>query len=159
MKRGLFGIVAMAAAVSASSIFFSAEASAAGIEVAQAQAASPSAEARGGGSGAALRTNFTEAAKSADARRRPTKPGLIEFDRGRPPELPSRPSSGKRKRASTSGFAPPQTLRIRLCDIAAIPCAFDGVAQSDCASCTNPPPDPNAAVGAGKIVEVVNDLI
>lgn len=159
MKRGLFGIMAMAAAISASGIFFRAETSAAGIEEAQAQAASPFAAASGAGSGAALRTNFTEAAKSADARRRPTKPGLIEFDRGRPPALPSTPSTGTRKQASTPGFATPQTLRIRLCDIAAIPCAFDGVAQSDCASCTNPPPDPNAAVGAGKIVEVVNDLI
>src|SRR6266446_6430967 len=31
--------------------------------------------------------------------------------------------------------------------------------RSNRSSCANPPPDPNAAVGAGKIVEVVNDLI
>src|ERR1700730_13379144 len=128
MKRGLFGIMAMAAAISASGIFFRAETSAAGIEEAQAQAASPFAAASGAGSGAALRTNFTEAAKSADARRSPTKPGLIEFDRGRPPALPSTPSTGTRKQASTPGFATPQTLRIRLCDVAALPCAFAGFA-------------------------------
>ena len=124
------------------------------------QAVGPSAASSGVGSGAALRVSFTEAATSADARTRaPTNPDRVEFDRGRLRELPSVPTSGTRKQASTPAFATPQTSRIRLCDIAAIPCAFDGVAQSDCASCTNPPPDPNAAVGAGKIVEVVNELI
>jgi hypothetical protein len=114
----------------------------------------------GGGNGAALRVSFTEAAKSADARTRaPTNPDRIEFDRWRL-ELPSVPTSGTRKQASTPGFATPQTSRILPCDIVVIfPCAFDGIAQDNCASCTFPPPDPNAAVGAGRIVEVVNDLI
>ena len=53
----------------------------------------------------------------------------------------------------------PQTSRILPCVVATVPCPFDGVVQGTCASCTNPPPDPNAAVGAGKIVEVVNNLI
>ena len=39
--------------------------------------------------------------------------------------------------------------------IAIFPCPFDGVAQGTFGS----PPDPNAAVGAGDIVEVVNDQI
>jgi hypothetical protein len=122
------------------------------------QVAEPSAESGRVGSGAALRVNFTEAAKSADARTRaPSNPDV--GDRGDLLELPSVPTSGSRKQASTPGFATPQTSRIRPCDVAAIPCPFDGVAQNNCASCTNPPPDPNAAVGAGRIVEVVNNLI
>jgi hypothetical protein len=122
------------------------------------QAAEPSAASGGVGSGAALRVSFTEAAKSADARTRvPSNPDV--GDRGELLELPSVPTSGSRKQASTPGFATPQTSRIRTCDIAAIPCPFDGVVQDNCANCTNPPPDPNAAVGAGRIVEVVNNLI
>ena len=115
--------------------------------------------ARRAGSGAALRVSFTEAAKSADAKTRPTHPGRAEFDRGRLLTLPSMPSSGTRKQASTAGLATPQASSIRPCDIAALPCPFDGVVQDNCDSCTSPPPDPNAAVGAGRIVEVVNDLI
>jgi hypothetical protein len=124
------------------------------------QAVGSSAASSGVVSGAALRVSFTEAAKSADTRTRaPTNPDHVEFDRGRLRELPSVPTSGIRKQASTPGFATPQTSRIRPCDVAAFPCPFDGVAQDKCPSCTNPPPDPNAAVGAGKIVEVVNELI
>jgi hypothetical protein len=122
------------------------------------QAAEPSTASGGAGSGAALRVNFAEAAKSADARTKAPN-NLDVGDRGDLLELPSVPTSGSRKQASAPGFATPQTSRIRTCDIAAIPCPFDGIAQDSCASCTNPPPDPNAAVGAGRIVEVVNNLI
>jgi len=115
--------------------------------------------AKSAGSGAALRVNFTEAAKSADARTRPTNPGQVEFDRRDPPALPSKPTSGTRKQAPTAGFATPQESRIRPCNIAVLPCSFDGVVQDNCDSCVNAPPDPNAAIGAGRIVEVVNDLI
>ena len=115
--------------------------------------------ARSAGSGASLRVSFTEAAKSADARTRPTNPGGVEFDRGRLPVLPSGPSSGARKRASTAPFTTPLTSGFRDCVVTVFPCPFDGVVQDNCASCTNPPPDPNATVGAGRIVEVVNDLI
>jgi len=115
--------------------------------------------ARSAGSGSALRANFAEAAKSADARARPTNTGRVEFDRGRLPTLPSVPTSGTRKQAPTAGFATPQTSRIRPCDVAAFPCSFDGVVESNCDSCTTSTPDPNAAAGAGRIVEVVNDLI
>src|ERR1700694_4692893 len=66
------------------------------------QAVGPSAASRGVGSGAALRVSFTEAATSADARTRaPTNPDRVEFDRGRLRELPSVPTSGTRKQAST----------------------------------------------------------
>lgn len=122
------------------------------------QAAEPSAASGRVGSGAALRVNFTEAAKSADARTRaPSNPDV--GDRGEFLELPSVPTTGSRKQASTPGFVTPQTSRILPCVVATVPCPFDGVVQGSCASCTNPPPDPNAAVGAGKIVEVVNNLI
>src|SRR5712664_273022 len=85
--------------------------------------------ARSGGSGDALRVSFTEAAKSADARTRPTN--RVEFDRGRPPALPSRPSSGTRKQASTAPSTTPQTSHIPPCLIAAFPCSFDGVVQDN----------------------------
>jgi hypothetical protein len=135
----------------------SSQSHAATAEESTSQAAEPSAASGRVGSGAALRVNFTEAAKSADARTRvPSNPDV--GDRGELLELPSVPTTGSRKQA-LPGFATPQISRIHTCDIAAIPCPFDGIAQDDCASCTNPPPDPNAAVGSGKIVEVVNNLI
>ena len=58
--------------------------------------------------------------------------------------------------------SPPGTvlpLRFEHCGLAGVPCPFDGVVQDTCSSCTGPPPDPNAAAGEGKIVQVVNDLI
>src|SRR5260370_19846529 len=108
------------------------------------------------GSGSPLRVNFTEAAKSADARTRPAN--QVVFDIGRLPELPSNPTTGTRKQVPAAAPATARTLPIRPCLIAVFPCAFEGVAQDSCASC-GPPPDPNAAAGAGRIVEVVNDLI
>src|SRR5450432_620001 len=102
------------------------------------QAVGPSAASRGVGSGAAFRVSFTEAATSADAQTRaPTNPDRVELDQGRFRELPSIPTSGTRKQASTPGFATPQTSRIRPCDVAVFLCPFDGVAQDNCASCTN----------------------
>jgi hypothetical protein len=113
--------------------------------------------AKSAGSGTALRVNFTDAAKSPDARIKPAN--RVVFDIGRLPELPSKPTTGTRKQAPAAAPATAETLPIRPCLIAVFPCAFDGVAQDNCGSCTAPPPDPNAAAGAGKIVEVVNDLI
>ena len=73
------------------------------------QAAEPSAASGRVGSGTALRVNFTEAAKSADARTRaPSNPDV--GDRGELLELPSVPTTGTRKQASTPGFATPQTF-------------------------------------------------
>jgi hypothetical protein len=124
------------------------------------QAAAASGASGGGGSGTAIRISLTEVAKAPDARKRMSSDSRTESDLERTPELPSRPTSGTRKQASVSGSAATQTSRIRPCVITAVsPCAFDAIAQANCASCTNPPPDPNAAVGAGKIVEVVNELI
>jgi hypothetical protein len=69
-------------------------------------------------------------------------------DPGDESTAPARPTIGTRKQAATR-----KALRIRRCGIAIFPCPFDGVAQGTFGS----PPDPNAAVGAGDIVEVVND--
>ena len=107
-------------------------------------------ERKNAGTGSALHINFAEAAKSPDARTLP--PNHEVFDPGTEPAVPSRPTTGTRKQAPV---ATPQALRIRPCDIAIFPCPFDGVAQGTFGS----PPDPNAAVGAGDIVEVVNDQI
>jgi hypothetical protein len=110
---------------------------------------------KSGGSGTAVRVNLAEAAKSPDARTKPAvNPSVFDIN---PPELPSRPTTGRRKEAPAAPTA--DALPIRPCIIAVVPCAFDGVTQGNCASCGGEPPDPNAAAGAGKIVEVVNDLI
>src|SRR5215472_7015312 len=109
--------------------------------------------AKNAGTGSALRVNFAEAAKSPNARTLPANHEVL--DPGTEPEVPSRPTTGTRKQAATAAVATPQALRIRPCDIAIFPCPFDGVAQGTFGS----PPDPNAAVGAGDIVEVVNDQI
>ena len=106
--------------------------------------------AKNAGTGGAVRENFAEAAKSPDARTLP--PNHEVFDPGTEPAVPSRPTTGTRKQAPV---AIPQALRIRPCDIAIFPCPFDGVAKGTFGS----PPDPNAAIGAGDIVEVVNDQI
>jgi len=103
--------------------------------------------AKNAGTGDAVRENFTEAAKSPDAITLPANHEV--FDPGTEPAVPSRPTTGTRKQAPV---ATSQALRIRPCDIAIFPCPFDGVAQGTFGS----PPDPNAAVGAG---EVVNDQI
>lgn len=111
---------------------------------------------RSGGSADGVRVNFAEVAKSPDARTVPVATQPV-FDIGPAPALPPRPPTARRKDAAPAAAA--EALPIRPCIIAVFPCAFDGVVQENCASCVLPPPDPNAAVGAGKIVEVVNDLI
>jgi hypothetical protein len=109
--------------------------------------------AKNAGTGGAVRVNFAEAAKSPNARTLPANHEVL--DPGTEPAVPSRPTTGTRKQAATAPVATPQAIRIRPCDIAIFPCPFDGVAQDTFGS----PPDPNAAVGAGDIVEVVNDQI
>lgn len=104
------------------------------------------------GTGAAGRVNFAEAAKSPDAKTLP--PNHQVFDPGTQPDVPSVPTTGTRRQAAPPA-ANPQPLRIRPCNVALFPCPFDGVAQGTFGS----PPDPNSAVGAGDIVEVVNDQI
>jgi hypothetical protein len=105
---------------------------------------------KNGGTGDALEVNFAQAAKSPGARR--TAAGHEVFDPGTELAAPARPTIGTRKQAP---FATHQPLRIRQCHIAVFPCPFDGVAQGIFGA----PPDPNSAVGAGDIVEVVNDQI
>lgn len=109
--------------------------------------------AKNAGTGDALRVNFAEAAKSPDARTLPANHEVL--DPGTEPAVPSRPTTGIRKQAATAPVGTPQALRVRPCDVAIFLCPFDGVAQGTFSS----PPDPNAAVGAGDIVEVVNDQI
>jgi hypothetical protein len=98
------------------------------------------------GSGDALRVNVAEAAKSQNARTFRVTHEVA--DPGDESTAPARATIGTRKQAATR-----KALRIRRCGIAIFPCPFDGVAQGTFGS----PPDPNAAVGAGDIVEVVND--
>jgi hypothetical protein len=110
-------------------------------------------EPKNAGTGGAVRVNFAEAAKSPNAR---TLPANHEaFDPGPESTVPTRPTTGTRKQAPTAPVATPQALGIRPCDIASLPCPFDGVPQGTMGF----PPDPNAAVGDGDIVEVVNDQI
>lgn len=118
---------------------------------------------RGGSDGAARTINFAEVARSADARTTgPIKPRTFEEDRqDREVRPPPPPPSAARPRKAFSASPPATVLPLRFdnCGIVAVPCAFDGVVQDACPSCTNPPPDPNAAAGAGRLVQVVNDLI
>ncbi len=102
----------------------------------------------GGGSGSAVRVNVAEAAKSPGARTFRASHEVADPGDESAMPLPSRPTIGTRKQAVTR-----KASRILRCGIAVFPCPFDGVAQGT----FNSPPDPNAAVGAGDIVEVVND--
>jgi len=116
---------------------------------------------RGGSEAAARTINFAELARSPDARTNgPIKPRTFgEFHEPRP-EAPPPPHPGPRKAFSPSPPATVLPLRFPdLCQLTGGPCPFDGVVQDNCPSCLGSPPDPNAAVGAGKIVQVVNDLI
>jgi hypothetical protein len=114
-----------------------------------------------GGSGGAARTvHFAEVARSPDATTTgPIKPRTFEeYREPRPPAPPPSPArSRKAFSASPAGMVLP--LRFDNCGVVAVPCPFDGVVQDACSSCTNPPPDPNAAAGAGRIVQMVNNLI
>jgi hypothetical protein len=115
---------------------------------------------RGGSGGAAQTIDFAAVARSPEARTTgPVKPRTFdEHDEPRPQaRWPALARSRNVFSASPSGTALP--LGIDHCGVAGSPCAFDGVVEDACPSCTLPPPDPNAAVGAGRIVQVVNDLI
>jgi hypothetical protein len=112
-----------------------------------------------GGGGTGARRNLAELAKGPQVK---VAPANGVFEPVTEPELPVRPTTGSRK--EVAGRVAKEALPIRPCEIAIFPCAFDGVTQANCktdttTSCGGQPPDPNAAVGAGRIVEVVNDLI
>ena len=117
----------------------------------------PSTGTIGTGGGTAFGANFAEAAAlsaTAPSETASTQPG--EPDTGHPP-LPSLPSTGSRNAAAAT-FAPSAaTARFRFCNpIFGPPCPFDGIVEN-CTGCeTGFPPDPNAAIGAGEIVQVVN---
>jgi hypothetical protein len=110
-----------------------------------------------GGGADGVRVNFAEVAKSPDARTAPVATQPV-FDIGPGPALPAHGTADRRKEAARAAA---EALPIRPCNVSAavFGCPFDGVAQDNCKSCVLPPPDPNAAAGAGKIVEVVNQLI
>jgi hypothetical protein len=115
---------------------------------------------RGGSGGAARTIHFAEVARSPDARATgPIKPRTFEEYREARPEAPPPSPAKSRKAFSASPSATALPLRFDHCGVVAAPCPFDGVVQDTCPSCTAPPPDPNAAAGAGRIVQVVNDLI
>jgi len=113
---------------------------------------------RGGSEAAARTINFAEVARSPDARTNgPIKPRTFEEDHLPRPPAPPPSSARKAFSASPSGTVLP--LQIDHCGLTGVPCPFDGVVQDACKTCVNSPPDHNAAAGAGKIVEVVNDII
>ena len=115
---------------------------------------------RGGSDGAARTIHFAEVARSPDARTTgPIKPRTFEEHREPNPQATPPPPARSRQAFSASPPATALPLRFDNCGVVATPCPFDGVVQDDCSSCTFPPPDPNAAAGAGRIVQVVNDLI
>jgi hypothetical protein len=104
---------------------------------------------RSGGVGTATGSvvNFSEAAKSPDARKpTPVDPRLEEFRRRTRPARPSRPTSGARKLPPAA--AAPLALTVSS--------NFDGISQ--CGGC-GVPPDPNAATSGTEIVELVNTFI
>ena len=113
---------------------------------------------KSGGSAVAVRVNLAETAKSADTRTIPATNRPV-FDRGTEPAVPSNPPPVPASRLRRPPLRTQQAPRSLRCDVGIFLCPFDGVVQNGCASCTFPPPDPNAAAGAGVIVEVVNDLI
>jgi hypothetical protein len=114
---------------------------------------------RGGSGGTARTIHFAEVARSPDARTTgPIKPRTFEEYREPRPQPPPPDPNRSRKAFSASPPATVLPLRFEKC-VAKFPCAFDGVVQDACATCITNPPDPNAAAGAGRIVQVVNNVI
>ena len=108
------------------------------LDVTRPAAAAPARRSGGVGVSTVSVVDFSEAAKSPDART-PPPPTLREeeFHRRARPRLPSRPTSGARKvppRAGAPTVAP------------AISSSFDGLSEA-CPGC-GVPPDPNAATSA-----------
>jgi len=121
------------------------------VDVARPAAAGPVQHSGGAGTGTASAVDFSEAARSPDARTLPPpNPRLEEFHRRVRPPLPSRPTSGTRKvphAVAAPHLAPPVSSN------------FDGIGQlGGCGNC-GVPPDPNAATSGAEIVELVNTFI
>jgi PASTA domain-containing protein len=119
------------------------------LDVTRPAAAAPARRSGGVGVSTVSVIDFSEAAKSPDARTPPPpNPREEEFHRRTRPRLPSRRTSGARKvpPAAAIPFIAP-----------AVSSTFDGLTES-CSGC-GVPPDPNAATSGAEIVEVVNSFI
>jgi hypothetical protein len=119
------------------------------LDVTRPAAAAPVRRSGGVGVSTVSVIDFSEAAKSPDARTPPPpNPREEEFHRRARPRLPSRRTSGARKvpPAAAIPFIAP-----------AVSSSFDGLTES-CSGC-GVPPDPNAATSGAEIVEVVNSFI
>jgi PASTA domain len=117
------------------------------VDVAPPAAAAHARRSGGVGTATASVVNFSEAAKSPDARTPPpVDPRLEEFRRRTRPTRPSRPTSGARE-------VPPAAAAPLAVTVSS---NFDGISQ--CGGC-GVPPDPNAATSGAEIVELVNTFI
>jgi PASTA domain len=120
------------------------------VNVARPAAVSDVQRSAGGGSGTSSIVDFSEAARSPDARTPPpVNPRIDEFQRRTRPVRPSRPTSGSRE-------VPPATAAPHLA--LTVNSNFDGISEVACPGC-GVPPDPNAATSGAEIVEVVNTFI
>jgi len=121
------------------------------VDVARPAAAAPVRHSGGIGTATASVVNFSEAARSPDAKTPPPfDPRIAEFHRRARPALPSRPTSGSRK-------VPPAAAAPHLAPV--VSSNFDGIDQTGpCGGC-GVPPDPNAATSGTEIVELVNTFI
>jgi hypothetical protein len=117
------------------------------VDVARPAAAAHVRRSGGVGTATASVVNFSEAARSPDARTPPpVNPRIEEFHRRTRPARPSRPTSGTRK-------VPPAAAAPHLAPV--VFSSFDGISQE----MRNAPPDPNAATDGTEIVELVNSFI
>ena len=116
------------------------------VDVARPAAAAPVRHSGGIGTATASVVNFSEAARSPDAKTPPPfDPRIAEFHRRARPALPSRPTSGSRK-------VPPEAAAPHLAPV--VSSNFDGIDQTGpCGGC-GVPPDPNAATTGTEIVEL-----
>jgi len=120
------------------------------VDVAQPAAAGPVQHSGGAGTGTTSAVDFSEAARSPDARTLPPpNPRLEEFHRRVRPPLPSRPTSGTRKvphAVAAPHLAPPVSSN------------FDGIGQlGGCGSCGVP--DPNAATSGAEITDTTGTVL
>ena len=120
------------------------------VDVARPAAAAPVRRSGGIGTGTPSVVDFSEAARSPDARTPPpANPRIEEFQRRSPATLPSRPTSGTRK-------VPPAAAVPHLAPTVAS--NFDGISEARMRRVRRTP-DPNAATSGTEIVELVNTFI
>jgi hypothetical protein len=120
------------------------------VDVARPEAVTDVQRSGGVGTGTASIVDFSEAAKSPDARTPPpVNPRIEEFHRRTGPTRISRPTSGTREMPPAAA-APHLALTVNS--------NFDGISEVGCVGC-GVPPDPNAATSGTEIVELVNTFI